>query len=144
MVLINYNYIENFSDACNYLYKGIPINAPIMNNEDPKYDILINKDLLESLFKYQSFENVPFLNLTIIQNRIHNKEVFFSVLFSLYAVSELFKPYGDYNIALKYKTIALQFLELIQKKNIFRDIQIFETFYILSVIGNYNLHVYYE
>jgi len=58
-------------------------------------------------------------------------------LFSLYAVSEILKPYGDYNVALKYKVIAVQFIELARLKKTMKNIQIYESLYILSLIGKY-------
>jgi hypothetical protein len=31
---------DNFSNACIYLYNGIPFNIPLMNNENSIYDVL--------------------------------------------------------------------------------------------------------
>lgn len=108
-----------------------------MNNEDTKYNILINYNLLDNLYNYSSFEFLPFINYEIIKNRILRKEMHFSVLFGLYALSEILKPYGDYNIALKFKVIAVQFIELTKFKQKINDIQLVEACFIIATIGKY-------
>ena len=75
------------------------------------------------------------MNINIINNRIQNKEIYFSLLFALYALSEIFKPNGEYNVGLKYKKIAKSFLELCRIKKKINNIQVIETFYIISAIG---------
>jgi len=107
-----------------------------MNNEDSKYDILINHDLINNFYKYSTFEHIPFLNIDVINKRILNKNIYFSLLFSLYSLSETFRPYGDYNFAQKFKIIAFQFLELAKYKKKINDIQIIETYFILASSGN--------
>jgi len=81
---------------------------------------------------------IPFLNYSIIENRINNKEMHFSLLFGLYALSEILKPYSDYSIVNKFKTISLQFIELSKLKRKINDIQLIEAFYLLSHIGKYS------
>lgn len=135
-------FFKSFTDACNYLYKGVPMHAPYMNNVDPKYDILINYDLLKNFYNFSTFEMVPFLSLDIINNRIYHKNIHFSLLFGLYAISEIFKPFGDYNVALKFQKISINFLELTVNKYLVNDIQIIETLYIASLIDSGNLKDY--
>jgi len=108
-----------------------------MNEEESIFDILINYDLLNNFFKYTTIELIPFFNYEYIKNRINNRVIHFSVLFGLYALSELVRPYGDYNIVLKFKAISLDFIELTRIKQRINDIQINEAFYILSIIGIY-------
>jgi len=67
----------------------------------------------------------------------------FSVLFGLYALSEILKPYGDYNIALKFKTISQQFIELTRFKQKINDIQLVEACFIIATIENGNLYSYF-
>jgi len=136
MILIfKYILLEKFTDACNFLFNGIPEHVPVINNENPKYDIFVNHELINNFYKYSTFEFIPFLNIDIIKNRIYNKEIYFSLLFALYAISEIFKPFGDYNVGLKYKKISKSFLELCRIKRKVNSIQIIESFYILSIIG---------
>jgi len=106
-----------------------------MNNGDPKYDIFINYELINSFYQYSTFEIIPFLNSTIIRNRIQNREIYYSLLFGLYALSEIFRPYGDYNLGLKYKEISRKFIKLILDNKQTGSIQLIETLYILSLIG---------
>ncbi|KAG4107215.1 hypothetical protein H8356DRAFT_920920 [Neocallimastix lanati (nom. inval.)] len=134
---------DNFTNACNYLYDGIPLDTPIMNEEESIFDILINYDLLNNFFKYTTIELIPFFNYEYIKNRINNRVIHFSVLFGLYALSELVRPYGDYNIVLKFKAISLDFIELTRIKQRINDIQINEAFYILSIIEKGGLKCYF-
>lgn len=91
---------------------------------------------MENLFNYSTFEFLPFINYEMIKDRINRREMHFSVLFGLYSLSETLKPYGDYNIVLKYKTIAIQFIELTKFKQKTNDIQLVEACFIMSTLGN--------
>ncbi|KAL6597666.1 hypothetical protein U3516DRAFT_119304 [Neocallimastix sp. 'constans'] len=135
-------YLSKFSDACILLYNSIPEHIPIMNNGDPKYDIFINYELINSFYQYSTFEIIPFLNSTIIRNRIQNREIYYSLLFGLYALSEIFRPYGDYNLGLKYKEISRKFIKLILDNKQTGSIQLIETLYILSLIETGNIYDY--
>ncbi|ORX45555.1 hypothetical protein BCR36DRAFT_585583 [Piromyces finnis] len=54
----------------------------------------------------------------------------------------MIKPYGDYNVALKYKIISLQFIQLSHLKHLNRNIQIYESLFILSLINSGELEDY--
>ncbi|KAL6612979.1 hypothetical protein U3516DRAFT_868905 [Neocallimastix sp. 'constans'] len=126
---------ESFSEACNYLTKRIPYDIPISNSES-KYDVLINYELIKNLYEYVSFGFMPFLNLNMIENRINIKEIHFSVLFGIYAMSESVKPFSDYNEICKFKKLAFCFIEHTKRKNVINDIQLIEALYILSSLAN--------
>jgi len=71
----------------------------------------------------------------MIENRINIKEIHFSVLFGIYAMSESVKPFSDYNEICKFKKLAFCFIEHTKRKNVINDIQLIEALYILSSLG---------